>query len=439
MPRKPLSTTTRAWWLVGLTFLFLAIAFLLVVQTDGPPVDDSDLKMAEPIPEADSDAVANALASSFPGVTDPEQELIYEWEMNLYRKSSAPKPSGAPFLRKFGTKLDQWETKSQSPQLTRAIELHYDDLELFHSLRALKVAARLQLDSENFEAAYALSMAQLRIGKALQSAGGSTYQFSRGTSTSRAGVELLHELIAVRALPSRTLESLAADLPSLRPEPEEWAEGLRGHYAYRMQLLDELAKQRFDDPVWSLFFSHIARTRQRPFTFKRNATHRQLCDLFRNTLSDIETRTRGTKLFASQLTEEFNNGIVPLQALSGNLSGKLLVANVASDLTREIAAARKQQTEFALLELRIALERCRIESGSWPTRPEELVPTYLDRIPLDPNDGKPLRYDQPRRVIFSIGDDPVGPGVFPSSTPTHPTSPAPPTRQPIEIELESAP
>ncbi|MCB1229774.1 MAG: hypothetical protein KDN19_05890 [Verrucomicrobiae bacterium] len=434
----------RLSWMVGITLLFPVGGFLLVVLPDGPPVDDSDLEMKKVVRNGASDLAATTLASQFPVVTEPEQDLIYEWEMfqiqkRRSRSPNAPKEPGTPFLRTFGTKLDQWETISRSPHLTRIIELRHDDLDLYHSSRALKIAARIHLDSGDHEQASDLAMTLIRLGKALQSAGGSSYQFGRGTSNSLAGVRLLEEMIEDGALPPLTLESLAEELPALRPTPDEFAEELRGGYAYCIELLDELAEQRFDDPIWSVFFIQVGRLRQRPFTFKQNETHRQLCDLYRATLQDVETRTKGPDLFARQVTVEFESKPFPLQTLSGNISGEAMVVNLAYDLAREVTLTRNQQAEFALLELRIALERHRIEHGSWPARLEELVPTYLDRIPLDPFDGKPLRFDAARREIFSIGDVPIAPGISPFMIPTTPSPPAPSKRQPIEIQLEAAP
>lgn len=55
----------------------------------------------------------------------------------------------------------------------------------------------------------------------------------------------------------------------------------------------------------------------------------------------------------------------------------------------------------------MAVERCRVEEGHFPASLDVLVPDYLDAVPIDPFDGKPLRYklDDNGAVIYSIGDD----------------------------------
>jgi hypothetical protein len=55
----------------------------------------------------------------------------------------------------------------------------------------------------------------------------------------------------------------------------------------------------------------------------------------------------------------------------------------------------------------LAVERFRLARGRWPDRLEELVPAQLAAVPLDPFDGRPLRYCRLADgvVIYAIGPD----------------------------------
>lgn len=55
----------------------------------------------------------------------------------------------------------------------------------------------------------------------------------------------------------------------------------------------------------------------------------------------------------------------------------------------------------------LAAERYRLKTGHWPAALADLVPAYLDAVPTDPFDDKPLRYIQDSRGIriYSIGED----------------------------------
>jgi hypothetical protein len=68
---------------------------------------------------------------------------------------------------------------------------------------------------------------------------------------------------------------------------------------------------------------------------------------------------------------------------------------------------RQKHALLRSLTVLLALERHRQEKGAWPGKLEELAPKHLSAVPLDPYDGKPLRY---RRladgvIVYSIGRD----------------------------------
>jgi hypothetical protein len=73
-------------------------------------------------------------------------------------------------------------------------------------------------------------------------------------------------------------------------------------------------------------------------------------------------------------------------------------------------------TEFPLLrghaslrraQVALAAERYRRQHGNWPQSLAALVPQYLPAVPLDPFDGKPLRYRRTDHgaVICSVGEN----------------------------------
>ena len=55
-----------------------------------------------------------------------------------------------------------------------------------------------------------------------------------------------------------------------------------------------------------------------------------------------------------------------------------------------------------------ALERCFLERHAYPERLDELVPSSLARVPVDVNDGAPLRYRRTpdgRYLLYAVGFD----------------------------------
>jgi hypothetical protein len=60
----------------------------------------------------------------------------------------------------------------------------------------------------------------------------------------------------------------------------------------------------------------------------------------------------------------------------------------------------------------LAAERYRLDKGRFPDKLDNLVPGYLEAVPVDPFDDKPLRYrvDTDGVTVYSVGDDKVDDG-----------------------------
>ncbi|MGB9877802.1 MAG: hypothetical protein ACPLPS_08555, partial [bacterium] len=58
----------------------------------------------------------------------------------------------------------------------------------------------------------------------------------------------------------------------------------------------------------------------------------------------------------------------------------------------------------------LALRAYKKDKGHLPDNLSELVPEYLPEIPIDPFDGKPLRYSKEKRIIYCVGKDLIDSG-----------------------------
>ncbi len=76
-------------------------------------------------------------------------------------------------------------------------------------------------------------------------------------------------------------------------------------------------------------------------------------------------------------------------------------------LTRAVELWVRQIAQNRALRAALACERYRLATGDWPETLADLVPTYLDAVPLDPFDDKPIRYAHIDEGIklWSIGED----------------------------------
>jgi hypothetical protein len=80
-----------------------------------------------------------------------------------------------------------------------------------------------------------------------------------------------------------------------------------------------------------------------------------------------------------------------------------LVPPYALIVLRDVADA----VHLLVARTALAVERYRLETGRLPARLDDLVPAFIDTVPHDPFDGRPLRYVRRQRgyVVYSIGRD----------------------------------
>jgi hypothetical protein len=86
---------------------------------------------------------------------------------------------------------------------------------------------------------------------------------------------------------------------------------------------------------------------------------------------------------------------------------KLLTFLLLPALDRVGMAALQDHARLSCILTALAAERFRLAHKRWPRDLQELVPTYLSEVPIDPFDGKLLKFAQRDDgiVIYSVGQD----------------------------------
>jgi hypothetical protein len=87
--------------------------------------------------------------------------------------------------------------------------------------------------------------------------------------------------------------------------------------------------------------------------------------------------------------------------------GEALTGALLRSLENFAASFRRDRAHLRNALVGLALERYRLAQGRWPDHLRELAPDYLPAVPIDPFDGRELRYKRlPDGVlIYSVGPD----------------------------------
>jgi hypothetical protein len=89
------------------------------------------------------------------------------------------------------------------------------------------------------------------------------------------------------------------------------------------------------------------------------------------------------------------------------LSGNSLIRLVMPATQKVAEASRRKLAQVRCVQVLLALEQHRQAKGGWPMKLEELTPKLLPAVPLDPFDGKALRYLKLADgvAVYSVGPD----------------------------------
>jgi hypothetical protein len=84
-----------------------------------------------------------------------------------------------------------------------------------------------------------------------------------------------------------------------------------------------------------------------------------------------------------------------------------IIHDVAPYAVSVITLELMETARLATASCSLAVERYRLARGALPETLRDLVPTYIPDVPLDPFDGKPLRYKHLERgyAVYSVGPD----------------------------------
>ncbi|MDX2227361.1 MAG: hypothetical protein SFY92_09770, partial [Verrucomicrobiae bacterium] len=107
------------------------------------------------------------------------------------------------------------------------------------------------------------------------------------------------------------------------------------------------------------------------------------------------------------------------------LAGDILLIG-APNYARAAILALRTQTYVRSAELACALERYRLQYKTYPNSLAALVPQFIESLPLDPVDGKPLRYkwlSKDSYLLYSLGYNMADDGGTRSAKPDDPFAP----------------
>ncbi len=265
--------------------------------------------------------------------------------------------------------------------------------------------ARILLREGRAREAIELASLGLQVGKRV-SAAENVDLFALQMARSYQTVSLIDLEHAARSAPLApdTARALGMLLESTRWSAGDWQRAWALEYERLLAALGAVDVSRARAGEWSLSGWPLLLL-PGAYRWQPNRTASALVDLYR------DQSRKSTAFCASAGLRDGDRIALPRRTglvaqLAPNGMGRLVIDQVRARSLDPLQLERCQlETHISLLGVLIAAKAYSDAEGSLPERLEDLVPRYLDALPLDRYDGAPLRYARALPAVYSVGKD----------------------------------
>ncbi len=391
----------KRYKIILIVIAVLAIALFIthkILSWDEPPFDDSDLA----IEWLDIPGDENALtyfneAANLIIANKKEHDNFVE---QLYDDKYNPELS-TRFIERHSKAFEAFKRglgcgKCQSPRIN-PLYPHLSSLQRWRALaRALSVRSlhfvKLGKDEDALDAAVEI----IQFGHMLENCRGSSITHSTAMAIKAIGLSRTRKVIVEAKLSPNKMRYYIEILEPFKSNEEALINTMKVQYEQERILTDQFAKVRSANPFANLRYR---------YGFKPNATKRLYAENTRFFIDKVSkpwpeiAHIEVSAIFDDRAMKRVANPVWP------NEAGIILANSSRLLLKNKIKNSLREKISISATQLLIALKCYKIDNGDLPESLDELVPEYIDKIPIDDFDGKPLRYSKQKKIIYSVGPD----------------------------------
>lgn len=403
-------------------FFIALFSWRLSWGRDIPPIDDSDLRLTKvEIPQEQNayyDLVTayklaklppgkNAIGSMLnkPGNSREIKELV---EKNEVVFSYLEKALKRPYF--------------QSPQLADPSQIDFQTM--FPEYSQIRDIARLSLLKARYlqaigrdDEALDLMVKVVKLGQMMEdSPRPSLITYLVGRAIKEIGLKGLREIIPKLSLSSDVLHRYAKSLLQYRESEGGFERAGKMEYLVVINTLSQwesASKDRFQftkmKAKWGEDIYKLAEGTERRELYKPNKTRLLFAQRYRRFVSNAR-KPFYKDIDIAGLQQQKQAPHRRNALFTDNILGKAFFD--LSSFSFLPAFEQKCLGNFSVeaTACLLALKAYERDKGRLPNSLRELVPDYLPYLPLDPFDGKPLRYSKVKKLIYCVGKDLVDSG-----------------------------
>lgn len=387
--------------IIGIVVLILLGVFIVykVRSRDAPPPDDQDLAVVfSDVPDEENALTYFKRAASILLADDKETELFTE---QLSTKRYDPE-----FSREFIEKRDEgFQVFKQGLERTRfeVPKLDFDPLRLNPIHRELRSQWRSIARVESTRALHSFKQGRekealeiatdiIRFGQMIENCREPLTTYLVGEAVMLIGLSRFSQIITETELRPEELKPYVQRLEQFQGNEEGLINTFKVEYHVYCDLIDFSTQRR--SPY---------RKARVGYTFKPNETKRLFAKTCRALIENVPRHLSEMSRIETQV-----RGALPVRIryyVQPNFAGRIMVELTIPASELMLLRKCKENVLISATQLLVALKCYKLDYGQLPETLDELVPEFIDRMPIDDFDGKPLRYSKEKKIIYSVGSD----------------------------------
>ena len=273
--------------------------------------------------------------------------------------------------------------------------------------KILSLRCKYLLKHGKHEDAFQEALNATRFGHLIENGRGQVIYYLIGIAVKSRALATLRSMLPHTTLDSRKLAGICRELKDYAFNDECLADAFRREYMMTSQTFDDVFQTNeatFRVPVASDGNIRFVTVPKLGYLFLPNQTRRLFADFLRAFIENVPKRPPDWSL--PDAYEAFRPPSGVLGALcTRNAAGRSLCGMMAPGFKKMALYRCKSSVSLHATRLLIALKCHKLETGALPDILDALVPKYIDEVPKDDFDGRPMRYLPERKIIYSVGKD----------------------------------
>jgi hypothetical protein len=250
------------------------------------------------------------------------------------------------------------------------------------------------------------AMKMIEFGRRIEDAGADTSSCGGGWIIIGEGLNMLRYVTLGSPMGAERLSQLVQKLGDCEVNSDHVADAARVQYHMACRYIDCLPQGSRVDVIYP-FPAGLCQLAAQVYRFRPNRTKNMVAEACRaciQTASQTYADSVPTQKWYADKIDTIGKHPPLFWGMPGpNATGKEVFAGCAPVL--KLLAEFKCQTNVEVrgTRLLLAIRWFEVVHGRLPERLDDLVPEYLDRVPLDDFDGAPLRWSKEKRIVYSVG------------------------------------